>query len=73
MKQLSGLDASFLYLESPNTPMHLGGVYIFSPKEGEESFSYPAFREFVAERLHLTPVFRRRLVEQPLNLGIPGG
>ncbi|MFK7970811.1 MAG: wax ester/triacylglycerol synthase family O-acyltransferase [Bacteroidia bacterium] len=71
MKQLSGLDASFLYLESANTPMHLGGVYLFAPNEPDEPFSYQSFREYVAQRLHLTPVFRRRLVEQPLNIGYP--
>ena len=71
MKQLSGLDASFLYLESANTPMHLGGVYLFSQESPDKPFSYSAFREYVNERLHLTPVFRRRLVEQPLNLGYP--
>lgn len=71
MQQLSGLDASFLYLESPQTPMHLGGVYVFSPAEEGEVFSFAAFREFMDERLHLSPVFRRRLVEPPLSLGHP--
>ena len=29
MKQLTGLDASFLYLETPNAPMHISGLSIY--------------------------------------------
>jgi hypothetical protein len=29
MKQLSGLDASFLYLETPEMPMHVGALHVF--------------------------------------------
>ena len=31
MQQLSGLDASFLYLETANTPMHISGLSIYDP------------------------------------------
>ena len=31
MQQLSGLDASFLYLETPTAPMHVGGFAIYDP------------------------------------------
>lgn len=33
MRQLSELDASFLYLESETTPMHIGGIYLFDASE----------------------------------------
>lgn len=29
MEQLSALDSAFVCLESPRTPMHIGGVYLF--------------------------------------------
>jgi diacylglycerol O-acyltransferase / wax synthase len=29
MQQLSGLDASFLYFETPNAPMHVGGILVY--------------------------------------------
>ncbi len=29
MRQLTGLDASFLYLETPNAPMHISGLAIY--------------------------------------------
>lgn len=31
MQQLSGMDASFLYLETANSPMHIGGLCIYDP------------------------------------------
>ena len=29
VQQLSGQDASFLYFETPKTPMHIGGIMIY--------------------------------------------
>ena len=29
MKQLTGLDATFLYMETPETPMHVAGLTLF--------------------------------------------
>ena len=35
LKQLSGLDASFLYLETPEMPMHVGAMYLLElPSDG---------------------------------------
>ena len=36
MNHLSGLDASFLYLETPETPMHVGGLNIYELPAGYE-------------------------------------
>ncbi|MDA8962420.1 wax ester/triacylglycerol synthase family O-acyltransferase, partial [Congregibacter sp.] len=36
MQQLSGLDASFLYLETPNSPMHISGLYIYTQETAPE-------------------------------------
>jgi WS/DGAT/MGAT family acyltransferase len=70
MQQLSGLDAQFLYLETPKSPMHIGGVYIYAPpKEGEMNFEI--FRKSLEARLHISRTFRQRIVESPLNLGHP--
>lgn len=43
MQQLSELDASFLYLETDRTPMHIGGLYIFDASDREDDFSLPSF------------------------------
>ena len=34
MNTLSGLDATFLYLETPETPMHVGSLHLYELPEG---------------------------------------
>ncbi len=71
MKHLSAMDAAFVYLESPTTPMHTAGITILDPSTAPEGFGFERLRERVAARLHLLPPFRQRLVEMPLGLGHP--
>jgi WS/DGAT/MGAT family acyltransferase len=71
MKQLSGIDAAFLNLEMQRTPMHIGGVYIFEGQTPQGAFDFERFREHMRNRLTVSPVFRRRLLEVPLNLDHP--
>ena len=66
MQPLTGLDSSFLYLETPTTPMHVGSLNVY-----EGSLSFDEFREFLAQRLHLAPRLLQRLVNVPLGLGNP--
>ena len=71
MKHLSGLDASFLHFESPQTPMHVGSLTIFDlPDDYEGDFYDNAVRE-MSRRLHLAPVFERKLALMPLELANP--
>lgn len=70
MKQLSHLDASFLNLETKQAPMHVGGTFIFQhPADKEMTFSQ--FRNHIQSRLQTSPIFRRRLVEVPLEFDLP--
>lgn len=71
MKQLSGTDSMFLNLETAGAPMHIGGVTILDLAHAPEGFGFDAVRRRIAERLHLLPSFRRRLVGMPLNLVPP--
>ncbi len=71
MHQLSELDASFLYLESETTPMHIGGVYLFDASSLETPVSYATFIKYICSRLHVAPMFRQKLKEIPLRLGRP--
>jgi WS/DGAT/MGAT family acyltransferase len=74
MKHLSALDALFLQLETPETPMHVGSVMILEkPKaaRGKKADAYGRFRDHFASRLHIAPVFTRRLAEMPLDLASP--
>jgi diacylglycerol O-acyltransferase len=66
MQQVSGQDATFLYAESPTSPMHIATLTIV-----EGSIEFNNFKEIVASKLHLIPKFRKKLLNVPLNLDYP--
>ena len=70
MKRLSLLDALFLYLETSETPMHVGSVTIFKPESPKDDL-FARFREHTAARLDLLPSYRRRLEPTPLGIDHP--
>lgn len=67
--RLSAEDASFLYLEDPTTPMHVGGVTIF--REAEAGFDYDRLVSLIRDRISMAPRYRQRLKAVPGNLGTP--
>lgn len=71
MKRLSGLDATFLHLESPEMPMHVGALHLFELPDGFEGRFVDALRRHIAERLPMTPPLRRRLWTMPMNISNP--
>ena len=71
MKQLSGLDATFLYLETPEMPMHVGALHLFELPEGYKGRFVTALRKHMDSRLPVAPVLRRRLWWMPLNMANP--
>jgi len=71
MQQLSGLDATFLYLETPEMPMHVGALHVFELPAGAKGKFVTALRQHIESRLPITPVLRRRLWWMPLNLANP--
>ena len=71
MEQLSAMDASFLYIESPSVPQHVLGVMLFDAAGSEGRFTRERFRAVLEERIHLLPAFERALVEVPLHLDHP--
>ena len=71
MQQLSGLDATFLYLETPQMPMHIGALHIFELPAGMRGSFAVALRKHMASRLPAVPVLRRKLWWMPLNLANP--
>ncbi len=63
MDRLSPLDASFLYLEGPRTPMHISSLAIYEgppPRDDE-------LRNMLERRLSLVPRFRQRLGTVPFG------
>jgi diacylglycerol O-acyltransferase / wax synthase len=71
MERLSGLDASFLYFETPSLHMHVCMTSVVDPATVPGGYSFARMKELIAERLPLAPVFQRRLVEVPLRWGHP--
>ena len=71
MQQLSGLDASFLALETANTTGHVGGLSVLDPRDAPEPLTLARLTEVMAERLPLVPVLRRKLLNVPFGLDQP--
>ncbi|HEV7886082.1 MAG TPA: wax ester/triacylglycerol synthase family O-acyltransferase [Acidimicrobiales bacterium] len=71
MQRLTGLDATFLYLETPNIHMHVASTCVFDPSTVPGGYSFERMRALVEERLPLLPPFRRRLVEVPFQIHHP--
>lgn len=71
MKSLTGLDATFLYLETPEMPMHVGSLNLCELPAGFKGSFHKAVKEHIGKRMHLAPVFSRKLVFMPLDLGHP--
>lgn len=72
MEQLTGQDASFVYTETPRSPMHIGGIAIYDPSELEGGIQrFKNILGFIEDRLHLAKTFRRKLVNVPFNLDHP--
>ncbi len=72
MEQLSGQDASFVYLDTPTTPMHIGSVGIYDPSTAPGGFV--RFKDILAHiesRLDKARSFRQKLVRVPFDLDHP--
>jgi len=68
---MSGLDARFLYSETPNVHMHTMKVVVVDISGRAEPLSHDGLLELVDDRLRRMPVLRRRVVPAPHGLGNP--
>jgi len=71
MKPLSGMDASFLYMETPQTPMHVAGLSIVELPRGFKGNFYEHYKRQIAARLHLFPVLKKKIVPVPWDIDHP--
>ncbi|MDQ1751433.1 MAG: diacylglycerol O-acyltransferase / wax synthase [Pseudonocardiales bacterium] len=67
--RLSPLDVSFLYLEGARTPMHVGGLAIFSHPKG--GFDYDSLASLIEKRISLVPRYRQKIKWVPGHLASP--
>jgi WS/DGAT/MGAT family acyltransferase len=71
MKLLTGLDSIFLFLETPEMPMHVGALNVYELPPGHRGRFVTHVRRHLAERMPLMPALRRRVWWMPLNLANP--
>ena len=70
-RKLSSMDASFLYLETPEMPMHVGSMAIFRLPEDYKGDFFEDFKAMIASRLHVAPILKARLEKAPLDIDHP--
>lgn len=71
MQRLSGLDASFLYLETPTMHMHVGLVAVLDPATMPSGYDYERVHAALERSLATQPQLMRKLVQVPLSLDHP--
>ena len=71
MHRVSGLDAAFLYGETPTWHMHVSGLIVVDPSTAPRPFSVARLKQAIEERLDEIPQFRWKLREVPLGLDRP--
>lgn len=71
MQRLSGLDASFLYLETDTQPMHVCSILELDTATMPGGYTFDRLRDALAVRLAAMPEFREKLADSPLNLDHP--
>jgi WS/DGAT/MGAT family acyltransferase len=71
MQRLSGLDASFLYLETPSQPLHVCSILEVDTRTVPGGYSFERLRDELAVRVKSIPEFRQKLADNRLNLDHP--
>lgn len=71
MERMTGLDAGFLYMETPSLHMHTLKIGVIDPSNVAGGYSFERFRDELAKRIHLLPPFRRRIVDIPRGISHP--
>jgi len=70
MQKLSGIDATFLYMETAETPMHISSLLVCEPSKKDVN-PYEALKSQIADRLHEIPSFHRKLKNTPFYIDHP--
>ncbi|MEO9222581.1 MAG: wax ester/triacylglycerol synthase family O-acyltransferase [Mycobacteriaceae bacterium] len=71
MERLSGLDASFLYLESPTQLLHVCGLLVLDPATVPGGYTFDKLKHELYLRTRAIPAFRRKLHDSVFNMDHP--
>lgn len=68
---LSATDAGFLFLETPEMPMHIGALYLLKPPaKGIDNYAQE-YKALIESRMHLAPLFTHKLANMPFDMANP--
>lgn len=71
MERLSGLDAFFLYLETPTQPLNVCCILKLDAATMPDGYTFDRFREALSVRVDAVPEFRLKLADNQLNFDHP--
>lgn len=71
MEHLSTVDASFLHLETPETPMHVASLMLLNLPDGYDGDFLTDLRTMIGKRMHLASMLTRKLAPMPFELTEP--
>jgi WS/DGAT/MGAT family acyltransferase len=72
MKQMQGLDAAFVAMETPAAPVHIGSTIIYDPSTAPDGFvRFKDILSFIESRLHLATTMRQKMVKVPFGIDYP--
>ena len=72
MEQLSGLDATFINMETRNAPTHISSLMIYDQSTAPEGrVTFKGILSNIESRLHLARCFRQKIVRVPLGFDHP--
>jgi len=71
MQRLSGLDAGFLYLETPSQPLHVCSIIELETATIPGGYNFEKLRVDLAARIAAMPEFREKLADSPFNIDHP--
>jgi len=71
MQRMTGLDAAFLYAETPSQHMHVALVGVFDTASMKGGYRFETIKSLIEKRLPRIPMFTRRLVQVPFRLHHP--
>jgi diacylglycerol O-acyltransferase / wax synthase len=71
MERLSGLDASFLYIESSGQPLNVCSILELDTSTMPGGYTFDRFRDELIQRIKAVPELREKLADSQLNLDYP--
>src|SRR5260370_17476521 len=71
IRKLTAIDASYLYMETPEVPMHIGSMAIFQLPDSHREDFFEGLKAMIGRRLHLAPMLTWKLAHTPLAIDHP--